>query len=78
MSPSPFPPPCLVRPPQVNLLPQERPEDPYQGVAMRVEEMRRRDAEMGDELAMVLEGKIHRKVACLCVVLWDCQASIVC
>ncbi|KAL5483992.1 hypothetical protein EMCRGX_G020417 [Ephydatia muelleri] len=47
---------------QVNLLPQERPEDLYAAVASLVEEKRRRDAVNGHHEASVLEGKIHRKV----------------
>ena len=71
--PPPPPPPRSALVVQVNLLPQERPEDPYHGVAMRVEEMRKRDAETGHGLAMVLEGKIHRKV----VFLWCCNTVTV-
>ena len=47
---------------QVNLLPSERPQDVYEGVAEIVRGLVQRDAEAGDEIAQLLVGKITRKV----------------
>ncbi|CAI8041868.1 DNA-directed RNA polymerase, mitochondrial, partial [Geodia barretti] len=47
---------------QVNLVPGDRPQDPYAGVAAMVEEQRAKDAAEGHEIAINLEGKISRKV----------------
>ena len=47
---------------QVNLEPGDRPADIYTAVANSVTELIRQDAESGDELAKLLDGKIKRKV----------------
>lgn len=46
----------------VNLAPSDRPQDVYNVVAGLVEEERRKDAENGKEVALLLEGHITRKV----------------
>ncbi|KAM7183402.1 DNA/RNA polymerase [Rhypophila sp. PSN 637] len=47
---------------QVNLVPGDRPADVYSAVAEVVQEIIAKDAEKGDPLAMLLKGKIVRKV----------------
>lgn len=47
---------------QVNLTPNDRPQDVYSGVATLVNERVNAAAEDGDEIAQVLKGKITRKV----------------
>ncbi|XP_064396312.1 DNA-directed RNA polymerase, mitochondrial-like isoform X2 [Halichondria panicea] len=47
---------------QVNLIPQDQPEDTYAAVASVVEQLRKKDADNGHEIATILEGKINRKV----------------
>ncbi|CAN7938572.1 unnamed protein product [Ixodes hexagonus] len=47
---------------QVNLLPEDRPQDVYSGVANMVERERKKDAANGVAIAKVLEGFIKRKV----------------
>ncbi|XP_065318996.1 DNA-directed RNA polymerase, mitochondrial-like [Gordionus sp. m RMFG-2023] len=47
---------------QVNLIPSNRPQDVYTAVAENVEILRQKDAESGSEIAILLEGKITRKV----------------
>lgn len=47
---------------QVNLQPDERPQDVYSGVAALVERERKKDAADGLPIAKVLEGQIKRKV----------------
>ncbi|KAH7960437.1 hypothetical protein HPB49_019575 [Dermacentor silvarum] len=47
---------------QVNLEPDERPQDVYSGVAALVERERKKDAANGLPIAKVLEGHIKRKV----------------
>lgn len=47
---------------QVNLQPDERPQDVYSGVATLVERERTKDAASGLPIAKVLEGHIKRKV----------------
>ncbi|XP_050024400.2 DNA-directed RNA polymerase, mitochondrial [Dermacentor andersoni] len=47
---------------QVNLQPDERPQDVYSGVAALVERERKKDAAKGLPIAKVLEGHIKRKV----------------
>ncbi|KAM7309765.1 DNA-directed RNA polymerase, mitochondrial isoform X2 [Ixodes scapularis] len=47
---------------QVNLLPEDRPQDVYSGVAAMVERERTKDAANGVAIAQVLEGFIKRKV----------------
>ncbi|CAN8068329.1 unnamed protein product [Agarophyton chilense] len=47
---------------QVNLVPNERPQDVYSGVAKLVAEKVERLAKEGDEVAQVVRGKISRKV----------------
>lgn len=46
----------------VNLLPQERPADVYSEVASLVEKKRIKDAENGEESAIILNGYINRKL----------------
>ncbi|KAK4213813.1 DNA/RNA polymerase [Rhypophila decipiens] len=47
---------------QVNLVPGDRPADVYSAVAASVEDLIAKDAEKGDPLAILLKGKIVRKV----------------
>lgn len=47
---------------QVNLEPGDKPADVYTGVAELVKADIKRDAEAGDELAKMLEGRITRKI----------------
>ncbi|CAG8465011.1 7475_t:CDS:10 [Paraglomus occultum] len=47
---------------QVNLFPSETPADIYTGVATRVGQMIKEDAEKGDENANILSGIINRKI----------------
>ncbi|GAB6031856.1 hypothetical protein CHUAL_010254 [Chamberlinius hualienensis] len=47
---------------QVNLLPKDKPEDVYTGVAQLVDIEREKDAANGVEIAQVLEGYVTRKV----------------
>ncbi|XP_070560367.1 DNA-directed RNA polymerase, mitochondrial-like isoform X2 [Ptychodera flava] len=47
---------------QVNLHPFDVPQDVYSGVAQKVEEARKEDAENGIKIAQVLEGFVERKV----------------
>lgn len=47
---------------QVNLEPGEKPADVYTGVAELVKADIKHDAEAGDELAKILDGKITRKI----------------
>nr|XP_027227508.1 DNA-directed RNA polymerase, mitochondrial-like [Penaeus vannamei] len=46
----------------VNLASSHTPQDVYSAVAVLVEEERKKDAEMGKEIAKVLEGFVRRKV----------------
>lgn len=46
----------------VNLAPAETPQDVYTTISNRVEEWRRRDAEMGNEIALALDGLVKRKL----------------
>lgn len=46
----------------VNLSPAEIPQDVYTTIANRVEDTRTRDSEMGNEIALALEGLIKRKI----------------
>ncbi|CAG8530136.1 4387_t:CDS:10, partial [Acaulospora morrowiae] len=52
----------LIGATQVNLAPSEAPSDIYSGVAERVRKLVDEDAEKGDENAIILQGKISRKV----------------
>eukprot|EP01119_Soliformovum_irregulare_P001637 TRINITY_DN1136_c0_g1_i1.p1 TRINITY_DN1136_c0_g1~~TRINITY_DN1136_c0_g1_i1.p1 ORF type:complete len:903 (-),score=209.58 TRINITY_DN1136_c0_g1_i1:34-2742(-) len=47
---------------EVNLLPSDRPQDVYNGVAMLVAKRIEKDAEAGNEMALKLKGKIERKI----------------
>ncbi|CAG8626783.1 16410_t:CDS:1, partial [Acaulospora colombiana] len=52
----------LIGATQVNLAPSESPSDIYSGVAERVQQEVDKDAEKGNENAILLKGKINRKV----------------
>lgn len=47
---------------QVNLIPRDRPQDVYSGIADIVEQMRKEDSLLNSEPANLLEGRISRKV----------------
>jgi DNA-directed RNA polymerase len=47
---------------QVNLVPSDAPSDVYTGIADRVESMVNRDAEKGDATALLMKGRINRKL----------------
>lgn len=47
---------------QVNLLPSDRPQDVYSGVARLVNERIEEMAQKGDEIGILLRGKVSRKV----------------
>ncbi|XP_034939045.1 DNA-directed RNA polymerase, mitochondrial [Chelonus insularis] len=46
----------------VNLYPSDKPQDVYTDVVAKVEELRRKDAESGVEIAKVLENFVKRKI----------------
>lgn len=46
----------------VNLVPSDVPQDVYSAVAALVEDMRQKEAQVGNKIAQVLEGFIRRKV----------------